>query len=285
MPDAVVERLRRAGCVYAEDEAALLREAADDDAALERLVRRREAGEPLEVVVGWAEFCGLRIRVDPLVFVPRRRTELVARTAVELLGPGRGTRRIVVDLCCGTGAVAAVLASAYDDLELHAVDVEPHAVACARRNLAPPAEVHEGDLEAALPARLRGHRRPDHRQRALRADRRARAPPPRVPGARADDHGRRRGRRRRAAPTDRPGGGAVAEPGRRARPRDQPGLARPHARPRSRPRDCARAPSPTTISTPSSWSPPASPTTRRGPPSRRRSRASPTATWRCGGRG
>ena len=157
MPDAVVERLRRAGCVYAEDEAALLRGAADDDAALERLVRRREAGEPLEVVVGWAEFCGLRIRVDPLVFVPRRRTELVARTAVELLGPGRGTRRIVVDLCCGTGAVAAVLASAYDDLELHAVDVEPHAVACARRNLAPPAEVHEGDLEAALPARLRGH--------------------------------------------------------------------------------------------------------------------------------
>ena len=88
MPDAVVERLRRAGCVYAEDEAALLREAADDDAALDGLVRRREAGEPLEVVVGWAEFCGLRIHVDPLVFVPRRRTELLARTAVELLAPG-----------------------------------------------------------------------------------------------------------------------------------------------------------------------------------------------------
>lgn len=156
MPDEVVERLRRAGCVYAEDEAALLREAADDDAALDRLVRRREAGEPLEVVVGWAAFCGLRIHVDPLVFVPRRRTELLARTAVELLEPGRGTQRIVVDLCCGTGAVAAVLASAYDDLELHAVDVEPHAVACARRNLPPPAEVHEGDLDAALPARLRG---------------------------------------------------------------------------------------------------------------------------------
>jgi release factor glutamine methyltransferase len=156
MGDEVVDRLRRAGCVYAEDEAALLREAADDETSLDRLVRRRESGEPLEVVVGWAVFCGLRIVVDPFVFVPRRRTELLARTAVELLEPGRGTRRVVVDLCCGTGAVAAVLAAAYDDLELHAVDVEARAVACARRNLAPPVEVHEGDLDAALPARLRG---------------------------------------------------------------------------------------------------------------------------------
>jgi release factor glutamine methyltransferase len=156
MPDALVERLRAAGCVYAEDEATLLREAAPDEAALEALARRRERGEPLEVVVGWARFCGLRIEVDPLVFVPRRRTELVARTAVELLTPGRGEQRVVVDLCCGTGAVAAVLVAAYDDLELHAVDVEPHAVVCARRNLTGRATVHEGDLEAALPSELRG---------------------------------------------------------------------------------------------------------------------------------
>lgn len=156
MPDALVERLRSAGCVYAEEEAALLREAASDDTVLEDLVRRREAGEPLEVVVGWARFCGLRIAVDPLVFVPRRRTELVARTALQLLEPGRGTPRVVADLCCGTGAVAAVLAAAYDDLDLHAVDIEPHAAACARRNLAGAAQVHEGDLAVALPATLRG---------------------------------------------------------------------------------------------------------------------------------
>jgi release factor glutamine methyltransferase len=157
MPDPLVDRLRRAGCVFAEDEAAMLREAAGDDPRrLEALVRRREGGEPLEVVVGWAEFCGLRIAVDPQVFVPRRRTELVARTAVGLLADRPATGRVVLDLCCGSGAVAAVLASAYAGLEVHAADVDPAAVACARRNLAPPAQVHEGDLDAALPPDLRG---------------------------------------------------------------------------------------------------------------------------------
>ena len=127
---------------------------------------------------------------------------------------GAGRRRVVVDLCCGTGAVAAVVASAYDDLELHAVDVEPHAVACARRNLAPPAEVHEGDLDAALPARLRGARRPDHRQRAYvptaeleHLPRESREHEPR-------DHGRRRAPTASPAPADRPGGGGLAAPGR-----------------------------------------------------------------------
>ena len=156
MADELVDRLRRAGCVYAEDEAVLLRDAADDAAHLEVLASRREAGEPLEVVVGWAEFCGRRIRLDPQVFVPRRRTELVARTALDLLSRDPMPGRVVVDLCCGSGAVAAVLAAAHEGIELHAVDVEPHAVACARRNLPPAAEVHEGDLEAALPPRLRG---------------------------------------------------------------------------------------------------------------------------------
>jgi release factor glutamine methyltransferase len=156
MPDALVARLRGAGCVYAEDEATLLREAAGDDAdLLERLARRRVSGEPLEVVVGWALFCGLRIAVDPLVFVPRRRTELVARTAVALLADDPDGC-VVVDLCCGSGAVAAAVAAARPGLELHAVDVEPHAVACARRNLAGLAQVHEGDLATALPSQLRG---------------------------------------------------------------------------------------------------------------------------------
>lgn len=157
MPDALVERLRAAGCVYAEDEAALLREAAGGDAGLlEDLARRRVTGEPLEVVVGWAQFCDLRIAVDPLVFVPRRRSELVARTAVALLAGDQGPGRVVVDLCCGSGAIAAALAAAHPGLQLHAVDVEPHAVACARRNLADAAQVHEGDLATALPADLRG---------------------------------------------------------------------------------------------------------------------------------
>ncbi|MET0842351.1 MAG: putative protein N(5)-glutamine methyltransferase, partial [Mycetocola sp.] len=69
--DVLTARLRAAGCVFAEEEAELLLEAAPDAAGLDALVARRAAGEPLEYILGWAEFCGMRIRVEPRVFVPR----------------------------------------------------------------------------------------------------------------------------------------------------------------------------------------------------------------------
>jgi release factor glutamine methyltransferase len=148
----VVVRLRAAGCVFAEDEAALLVEAAAGP-ALEQLVARRVAGEPLEQLLGWASFGGLRVAVVPGVFVPRRRTELLAREAVAVTAPGS----VVVDLCCGCGAVGLVVATAVPDVELHAADVDPVAVACARTNLAAVGgTVHEGDLDGALPTTLRG---------------------------------------------------------------------------------------------------------------------------------
>lgn len=148
----IVTRLRAAGCVFAEDEARLLLAAARTPAELSDLVDRRAAGVPLEHVLGWADFCGLRIAVDPGVFVPRRRTEFLVRRAVALARP----RPVVVDLCCGSGAVGAALAAALDPAELHAVDIDPAAVRCARRNIAAPGRVHEGDLYAPLPAALRG---------------------------------------------------------------------------------------------------------------------------------
>ncbi|GAA1629898.1 putative protein N(5)-glutamine methyltransferase [Georgenia ruanii] len=148
----VVARLRAAGCVFAEDEARLLLAAAEDAGALEALVARRVGGEPLERVLGWAEFCGLRIAVEPGVFVPRRRTELLVTEARR----GWHAGAVVVDLCCGSGAVGAALAAAVAPLELHAVDVDPAAVRCARRNLAGRGHVYTGDLLAPLPERLRG---------------------------------------------------------------------------------------------------------------------------------
>lgn len=148
---AVVARLRAAGCVFAEDEARLLAEAAATPDALTALVGQRVAGLPLEHLLGWAEFCGLRIAVDPGVFVPRRRTELLVREAAARAP----SRPVVVDLCCGSGAVGAALAAVLDVAELHAADVDPAAVDCARRNL-PGASVHVGDLFDALPADLRG---------------------------------------------------------------------------------------------------------------------------------
>src|SRR5664280_1952087 len=80
----IVTRLRAAGCVFAEDEARLLISAARTPANLAAMVDRRAAGLPLEHVLGWAEFCGLRIAADPGVFVPRRRTEFLVRQAAEL---------------------------------------------------------------------------------------------------------------------------------------------------------------------------------------------------------
>jgi release factor glutamine methyltransferase len=148
---AVVLRLRAAGCVFAEDEAGLLVEAAATPAELAVLVARRVAGEPLEHLLGWAEFCGLRVVVGPGVFVPRRRTGFLVRQAAALAAPGA----VVVDLCCGSGAVGAALAAAVEGIELHAADVDPVAVAFAQRNLGT-AEVHEGDLFDALPGALRG---------------------------------------------------------------------------------------------------------------------------------
>ncbi|MCD2190706.1 putative protein N(5)-glutamine methyltransferase [Actinomycetospora soli] len=158
----LVARLRAAGCVFAEEEAELLRDADDEQ------VGRRIAGEPLEHVLGWAEFRGLRVAVAPGVFVPRHRSELLVDLAIARSRPGA----VVVDLCCGTGALGAAVAAAVgpDDssasllaprdssaapsVELHAVDRDPAAVACARRNV--PGRVHAGDLDAPLPDELRG---------------------------------------------------------------------------------------------------------------------------------
>ncbi|MFE4455364.1 putative protein N(5)-glutamine methyltransferase [Streptomyces sp. NPDC056796] len=148
----LVTRLRAAGCVFAEDEAGLLLSTAADPAGLAAMLERRVAGLPLEHVLGWAEFCGLRIDVDPGVFVPRRRTEFLVRQAVALAPE----RAVVVDLCCGTGALGRALASSLPGVELHATDVEPAAVRCARRNVGGLGTVYEGDLFAPLPGVLRG---------------------------------------------------------------------------------------------------------------------------------
>ncbi|WP_330302582.1 MULTISPECIES: putative protein N(5)-glutamine methyltransferase [unclassified Streptomyces] len=153
LADSVVAALRSAGCVFAEDEAELILSTARTPDEATAMVDRRVAGLPLEHVLGWAGFHGLRISVEPGVFVPRRRTEYLVDQAVALAR----SASVVVDLCCGSGAVGAALAAALGGPELHAADIDPVAVRCARRNVAPFAgHVHEGDLFAALPDTLRG---------------------------------------------------------------------------------------------------------------------------------
>ena len=206
----MVARLRAAGCVFAEDEAQVLVSAARTRGELDSMVARRAAGEPLEQVVGWAEFCGLKFLADPGVFVPRRRSEFLVAVAAGHAGRRAASAPpVIVDLCCGTGAlglaVAAELglgtepgggpdrdgrpfgssrsgslepgredpaeetagfggagfparfAASLSGVELHAADIDPAAVSCARRNVEPAGgHVYAGDLFAALPGSLRG---------------------------------------------------------------------------------------------------------------------------------
>jgi release factor glutamine methyltransferase len=159
-PAAIVATLRGAGCVFAEDEAELLIATATTDAELADMVDRRISGLPLEQVLGWADFHGLRILLEPRVFVPRRRTEFLVREAVaayQARSGDRGRTPVVVDLCCGSGALGAAVAAVLGGVEVHAVDIDPAAVRCARRNLpAPVGQVYQGDLYEPLPGRLRG---------------------------------------------------------------------------------------------------------------------------------
>ncbi|WP_233608406.1 putative protein N(5)-glutamine methyltransferase [Nocardia stercoris] len=153
-------RLRAAGCVFAEDEARLLIEAAGFGDELDALVTQRVSGTPLEHLLGWAEFRGLRVRVGPGVFVPRQRTGWLVQVA---LTRAADTDRplVVLDMCCGSGAlglaIGTELRAAGRAAQVWAADVEPAAVACARVNLAPfGGRVCAGDLFDALPAELAG---------------------------------------------------------------------------------------------------------------------------------
>jgi len=151
----VVGALRAAGCVFAEDEADLIVAAAQTPQRLAAMVRDRSSGLPLEQVLGWADFCGLRIVVRPGVFVPRRRTEWLAAEAIALTSRVARRQPVVLDLCCGAGALASAVGAAVD-AEVHAADVEPAAVECARLNLGGRGRVYEGDLFQPLPRDLRG---------------------------------------------------------------------------------------------------------------------------------
>lgn len=144
---SLTRALQGAGCVAAPEEAAELIEAARDDAELRQMRERRLSGEPLAWVTGKASFCGLEIRVDPGVYVPRWQSEPLARRAAELL-PAAG---VAVDLCTGSGALAAVMNAGRPAAKVVATEIATAAVRCARRN---GIAVYQGDLDLPLPAAL-----------------------------------------------------------------------------------------------------------------------------------
>ncbi|MGV3465148.1 MAG: putative protein N(5)-glutamine methyltransferase [Heyndrickxia sp.] len=153
MVQSIITRLRNAGCVFAEDETRLLISEASSLGDLIKKVEKREAGLPLEYVIGLAHFCGLRIALEQGVFIPRQRTEFLVRQAVNLAGSGD----VVVDLCCGSGAIGAALAADLRSIYLYCSDIDPIAIQCARRNVTKfGGHVFEGDLYKALPQSIKG---------------------------------------------------------------------------------------------------------------------------------
>jgi release factor glutamine methyltransferase len=145
----IAGRLAAAGCVAPDEEAALLVAAARGDVELEGLVARRASGEPLAWLVGWAEFCGIRVGVHPGVYVPRRHTEALAGRAATRLPEGG----VAVDLCTGSGALACLLQAVVPSATVVATDADPRAVACAASN---GVDALLGDLDQPLPPSLLG---------------------------------------------------------------------------------------------------------------------------------
>jgi release factor glutamine methyltransferase len=160
--DDLAASLRAAGCVFADDEARLLLSAAADDDQLQDMLGRRVGGEPIEHIIGRATFAGIEVVVAPGVFVPRHRSEvLVDIAASNAIGRDDLPRPAnIVDLCCGTGALSLALVAALETTErtatVHATDIDPEAVACARTNLASCGQAVHGDLFGALPPQLAG---------------------------------------------------------------------------------------------------------------------------------
>jgi release factor glutamine methyltransferase len=142
---SIVARLAAAGCVAPDDEARELLYDAPDTRELDARVRRREAGEPLAWITGRILFAGLTLQVAPGVYVPRRQTEQLVRRAAAVL-PARGT---AVDLCTGSGAIAACLQHAIPHALVIGVDVDPAAARCAAAN---DVAVVVGDLAAPVRA-------------------------------------------------------------------------------------------------------------------------------------
>jgi release factor glutamine methyltransferase len=140
----------RAGFVAADDEALELLECAKgDEVVLESLIDRRLHGEPIAWIVGYATFCGLRVKVREGVYVPRWQSEPLARRATERL-PENG---IAIDVCTGSGAIAAVLRAQRPEARVVATDLDARAVECAKSN---GVEAYAGDFFTPVPPKLDG---------------------------------------------------------------------------------------------------------------------------------
>lgn len=139
--------------LYLDAERGLPEEVVD---AYRAAVGRRARREPLQRIVGWEEFRGLRLALTGAVLVPRPETETLADLALALLPPvGEGSRPLAIDVGTGSGCLACAIAAERPDVDVLAVDVSPSAASTARDNasrlgLARQVRVIVSDLFGAL---------------------------------------------------------------------------------------------------------------------------------------
>jgi release factor glutamine methyltransferase len=127
------------------------------------MVERREAGEPVQYVLGHWSFRQLDLMVDPRVLIPRPETEVVVEVALQELARLEVESPVVVDLGTGSGAIALSIAAEHSEVVAWATDISPGALAVASANLAGlgfqaagRVRLAQGSWWEALPQSLKG---------------------------------------------------------------------------------------------------------------------------------
>ena len=119
-----------------------------ESASLAGWLARRESGEPLQYVLGYVEFMGIRFKCDGRALIPRMDTEALCEKAIAFLAE-RGGSRSALDLCAGGGAIGLAVKRALPSISVVLSDVDPRAISLARENaesLRLDAEFAVGDL-------------------------------------------------------------------------------------------------------------------------------------------
>ena len=105
---------------------------------IDKIVKRRASGEPLQYILGTAFFYGKDFNVGPGVLIPRPETEMLVLKTLEWLntnhdkhdGPAK-----IIDMCTGCGNIAVTLATEYPNCQVLASDISEHAMIYGRRNI------------------------------------------------------------------------------------------------------------------------------------------------------
>jgi release factor glutamine methyltransferase len=108
---------------------------AEELTTFKKLLLERSSGKPLQYVLGYTEFMGIRLKVTPDVLIPRPETEQVVEQLIDLIRKQAWSLPRFADLCTGSGNIAIALAQHFPDAEVLAVDVSAEALSIAAENV------------------------------------------------------------------------------------------------------------------------------------------------------